>query len=211
MIAYEVLLEKILSGSLSPGAIIQERRLTAEIGVSRTPVRDALLMLENEGLLVRREPRMLQVKHVDTQEYLENLQIRRLLEPEAARLAARNCDLATVDNLIKRVEAVREAGVPERAEVRAVDKALHELVGEGCGNGQMWRIIQGLRLQTLRFDVKNMPERFQDSCKEHLRILKALSSRDGEAARESMIEHLDNVRQSIITRLAGDPREVVQR
>lgn len=203
MIAYEKLLEKILSGELAPGSIIQERRLTDEIGVSRTPVRDALLMLENEGLLVRREPRMLQVKHMDTGEYFDNLHIRQLLEPEAASLASQRADPEALRTLRARIEVLSTAKTPERAEIRAVDEALHEIIGQASGNLQMWRIVQGLRLQTQIFDLKSLPARLQDTCAEHLSIIDSLLARDSEAARLATFQHLENVRQSIIDHLSA--------
>ncbi|WP_143089834.1 GntR family transcriptional regulator [Tropicimonas isoalkanivorans] len=203
MVAYEVLLEKILSGELLPGSIIQERRLTEEIGVSRTPVRDALLMLENEGLLVRREPRMLQVKHMDTREYFDNLHIRQILEPEAASLAAQRVATAEVEALEARIEALAASDEPERAEIRATDERLHEMIGLNSGNPQLWRIVQGLRLQTLVFDVKSLPERRQATFAEHLTILGALKARNSDAARDAMFSHLENVRKSIIDHLTG--------
>ncbi|WP_138472499.1 GntR family transcriptional regulator [Poseidonocella sp. HB161398] len=204
MIAYEVLLHKILTGELAAGSVIQERRLTAEIGVSRTPVRDALIMLENEGLLVRSAPRTLQVKHMDTRDYLDNIQIRQMLEPEAARLAATRLDLADIEAIGIRIRALIDApGEPARTELRATDEALHKMIAMGSGNPQIWRIIQGLRLQTQIFDLKSLPNRRAATFEEHLRILEALKARDPEAARAATNTHLANVRQSILDHLTG--------
>ena len=76
--AYERLLALILSGELRPGDLVNERRLADLLGMSRTPVRDALLMLENEGLLERQGNRGLQVKQMRIEDYMEALQVRML-------------------------------------------------------------------------------------------------------------------------------------
>lgn len=207
-IAYERLLEKILTGQLAPGAVIQERRLSDEIGVSRTPIRDALLMLENEGLLVRREPRILQVKHMDTQEYFNNLHIRQLLEPEAASLAAGRVDIGELVALKERIGALSRSDNPSRADIRALDEALHSKIGLGCGNDHLWRIVEGLRLQTQVFDLKSLPARLQDSCAEHIEVIDALIAKDADAARGAMFRHLENVRKSIIDHLSGGHRNI---
>ncbi|MFZ9449981.1 MAG: GntR family transcriptional regulator, partial [Alphaproteobacteria bacterium] len=82
--AYEQLLDLIMSGQLRPGTMIQERRLAEHLRMSRTPLRDALLMLEHDGLVSRPGGRGLQVRHLDLDGFIENLAIRRLLEPEAS-------------------------------------------------------------------------------------------------------------------------------
>ncbi|WP_319496273.1 GntR family transcriptional regulator [uncultured Cohaesibacter sp.] len=87
--AYEQILELILTGKAEPGEMLTERRLAETLDMSRTPIRDALLMLESEGLLKRHGSRGLQVKQMRIEDYMEVLQIRQMLEPEAARLAGR--------------------------------------------------------------------------------------------------------------------------
>lgn len=205
--AYGQVLDLIMSGRLAPGTLIQERRLAEHLAMSRTPLRDALLMLEGEGLLVRRERRVLQVKFLDLEEFMENLSIRRLLEPEAARIAAGRLPASLLGDLAQRfadlLEAARSGAGAERADVRSVDDALHSAIAEAAGNRQMATIIQGLRRQTLMFDLKSVPERLEATCHEHAAIVAALAAGKGDAAAEAMRQHLDGVRASIIHRLSG--------
>lgn len=205
--AYGQVLDLIMSGRLAPGTLIQERRLAEHLAMSRTPLRDALLMLEGEGLLVRRERRVLQVKFLDLEEFMENLSIRRLLEPEAARIAAGRLPASLLGDLAHRfadlLEAARSGAGAERADVRSVDDALHSAIAEAAGNRQMATIIQGLRRQTLMFDLKSVPERLEATCHEHAAIVAALAAGKGDAAAEAMRQHLDGVRASIIHRLSG--------
>jgi len=205
--AYERILDLILSGRARPGTLIHERRLAELLEMSRTPVRDALLILEGEGLLVRQGARGLQVKQMRVEDFMEALQIRLLLEPEAARMAAGRIVGTELAALAARLEALvahaADRQPVDREEVRSVDDRLHGLIADAVGNAQMSAIIRALRRQTQIFDLKNMPERLEDTCREHLAIVGALGDGDETGAAEAMRRHLGNVRQSIVTRLAS--------
>ncbi|QDL94630.1 GntR family transcriptional regulator (plasmid) [Paroceanicella profunda] len=203
--AYDRIMERVLEGSLPAGTVIQERRLAAELGMSRTPLRDALLMLEGDGIVVREGPRLLRVMTMDITRYMETLAIRRLLEGEAARLSAGRVPPERLDGIEARLRTMLDAhrqGTPAtRAEIRAVDEALHGTMSEVAGNRQLRAIVMNLRLQTQIFDLKNVPERFEDTCREHLAIVDALRGGDKAAAEAAVCRHLDAVRQCIIDRL----------
>jgi DNA-binding GntR family transcriptional regulator len=205
--AYDRILGMIMSGEARPGTLVNERQLGHALHMSRTPIRDALLMLEREGLLVRQGPRGLQIKQMKIEDFMNALQIRLLLEPEAARIAAGRVPAAARAELEARLRALLAAAEDseapvDREEVRGVDNGLHGLIAEASGNGQMAAIIRTLRRQTQIFDLKSLPERLHDTCREHLAIVGALGMQDGTRAAEAMKVHLEQVRQSIITRLA---------
>lgn len=203
--AYEQVLDLIMAGGLKPGALVQERRLAEHLQMSRTPLRDALLMLEGEGLLMRQPGRGLQVRLLNLDDFIDNLAIRRLLEPEAARLAAGRIGQDLLADLGARFEqilsAARGGQAPDRTIVRGVDDDLHRAIAEAAGNPQMAAIIQGLRRQTLMFDLRSVPERLEATCGEHVAIVAALADGRGEEAAEAMMRHLDGVRRSIVGRL----------
>ncbi len=204
--AYEQVLDLVMSGSLKPGTLVQERRLAQHLDMSRTPLRDALLMLEGEGLLVRQPGRGLQVKQLNLDDFMDNLAIRRLLEPEATRIAAGRIEAGVLADLTARLrqvlDAARSGSAPERAVVREVDDDLHRTIAEAAGNPQMAAIIQSLRRQTLMFDLRSVPERLESTCAEHLAIVAALEQGRGPDAAEAMAIHLDGVRHSIVGRLS---------
>ncbi|WP_157982091.1 GntR family transcriptional regulator [Oceanicella sp. SM1341] len=204
--AYEQILDMILGGRAHPGELITERRLAEALEMSRTPVRDALLMLEAEGLLIRQGSRGLQVKQMRIEDYMDALQIRLLLEPAVARLAAGRLAAEDIAPLRARLAEILAGAGPhpaDRAQVRDVDEDLHGLIADAARNPQLSQIIRTLRRQTQMFDLRSMPERLRDSCNEHLAILDALAAGDGEAAERAMTAHLGRVRDSIIQRLAG--------
>jgi DNA-binding GntR family transcriptional regulator len=201
--AYEQVLELIMSGRAAPGTLISERRLAETLSMSRTPLRDALVMLEAEGLVLRQGARGVQIRHVAVKDFMDTLQIRLLLEPEAARIACGKIDPAALDEVEARLHELLARGSPAaRDEVRGIDDRLHGLICEAAGNAQMAGIIRTLRRQTQIFDLKSLPERFGDSCREHLAIVAALRSGAPEAAEAAMRRHLDCVRASIIAHLA---------
>ncbi len=205
--AYEQILNLILSGSVEPGGTVTERRLAEVLSMSRTPIRDALLMLEGEGLLIRQGTRGLQVKQMRIDDYMDALQIRQLIEPEAARLAAGRMPVAELDDLIATLTDILQgardgAPKPDRSVVRGVDDRIHSGIAEAAGNPQLAQIIRTLRLQTQIFDLRSVPERLESTCQEHIDILQALLDDRPEDASKAMRRHLDGVRDSIIRRLA---------
>jgi DNA-binding GntR family transcriptional regulator len=204
--AYEQILNLILTGVAQPGTMVTERRLAEILNMSRTPIRDALLMLESEGLLIRQGSRGLQVKQMRIEDYMDALQIRQLLEPEAARLAAGRMSAAALDELeadLKTLLGKPEdgEGKPDRGSVRDVDDRLHGGIGDCAGNPQLAQIIRTLRRQTQIFDLRSMPERLEATCREHLDIVGALREGRGDDAAKLMRQHLDHVKDSIIGRL----------
>ena len=86
--AYQQILELILSSEVEPGEYLNERHLADILGMSRTPVRDALLMLESEGLIVRVGRLGVQIKQMRIEEFLDALEVRKLLEPTICQIAA---------------------------------------------------------------------------------------------------------------------------
>ena len=201
--AYENVLA-ILSGEAQAGSLVNERRLAEMLKMSRTPVRDALLMLENEGLVVRQGSRGLQVRQLRIEEFIHALQVRLLLEPEAAKLATERLKQIDLSALSDRLETIRtNPESVERDEVRDVDNTLHELIADAAGNPQMASVIRNMRRQTQIFDLKSVPERTESTCAEHMSIIRALGVGDRDAAEEAMTLHLEGVRQSIVARLTG--------
>jgi DNA-binding GntR family transcriptional regulator len=203
--AYEQILDLILNGSAKPGELVNERRLADALNMSRTPVRDALLMLEGEGLLLRQGSRGLQVKQMRIEDFMDALQVRLLLEPPVARMATGKVPPERIRQLRDQITQVSEAkreGPADRGLVRDIDEGIHGMITDAIENRQLSSIILTMRRQTQMFDLRSMPERFADSCKEHLAILDALESGDGDRAAEAMTSHLVQVRNSIINRLS---------
>ncbi len=200
-VAYGALLDMILRGTIAPGELVTERQIAARLGMSRTPVREAVRRLEGEGTLERQRDGALIVRPYSMEEFLQALAVRRLLEGEAARLAAGKVAPAILAAARERTERLRHDGLAETA--RQDDRDFHAAIAEASGNPVLATTISDLRKRTAMFRLGRLPERVDQVCDEHLTILDALASGDGEAARTAMQNHIDNVRAHLLQRLTA--------
>lgn len=201
--AYDSLLDLVLSGGLPGGSVIQERLLARRLNLSRTPIREALMRLEGEGLLQRTAGRILVVARISTVDFMEILAVRRLLESEAIGLAVGRLSPAVVADLTQAVKELRTRADSTAEDHRRLDDRLHETIAEASGNNTLVQIIRDMRRKTAMFDRRRIPERFQASCAEHLAILDAMASNERTMARQRIVEHIDNVRSSILRHLGS--------
>lgn len=200
---YDAVLDLIVSRQLRAGDKVPERNLAQKLAVSRTPLREALRRLEGEKVIERRDSGQLYVCEISVEDFMEVLQLRRLIESDAAARAARQIDPVALENLRLRLEQLLRDGDPSVPDHLATDEDLHRLVSEAAGNRLATEIIGDLRRRTRMFSMKRMPERFEAICTEHLAIVAALASGDAAAAARAVTDHLDAVRASIIQRLAA--------
>jgi DNA-binding GntR family transcriptional regulator len=200
--AYNVLLDRILNRSLPAGTALRERSLAEAVGISRTPLREALSRLEGEGLIVRKADRSVEVRAITVREYIDALHVRRLLESEAASLAAMRMSAEEILDLKSQVECLMKDSNPSPSHHWSVDDNIHLAIARATDNDLMMEIIGNLRHKTRIFNLKRMPDRFMPGCREHLILLDALLARDADAARAAMTTHIDNVKSSILAKLA---------
>jgi DNA-binding GntR family transcriptional regulator len=202
--AYDLLLDMILSGEMPGGTVIRERRLSEALGLSRTPLREAIGRLEGERFLKRQQGRSLVVEHITVNEYIQILHVRRVVEREAVELAAGRIPPETLVRMRSMVENLSDPDDLSAEDHWAVDDTIHETIADACGNKFLAYTIQDLRRKTRMFDLKRMPDRFESGRREHLLILDALDRKDPAAASKAMTEHIENVKASILRKL-GEP------
>ena len=202
--AYSRLREMILSGALPAGTRLQELTLAARLGVSRTPVREAIGRLHAEGLVARPSGGAPVVHKITVTEVMEILHVRRLLECDAARQAAVAAQLPVEEFLALRARFERflSGERPSPEEHIAVDDRLHGLIAATCGSALLSELIEMLKMKTRMFDKGSIPERFEPGCREHVEIIDAVLARDGERAAAAMHLHLDGARTGIIAHLS---------
>lgn len=196
--AYDCVLEMIVNRELPSGTVIQERKLAGSLGVSRTPMREALGRLEGEGWLVRLTDRLLSVKVVTLDEYLQALQVRRLLETRAVAMATPRIDKQVLERLRAEVRTLSNHKNPTYDMHWKADGDLHGALAEGCGNAIMATVIADLRRLTQQFEIQTIPRRIKPGCAEHLAILDALIAGDATKASKAMRVHLDCVRAGVM-------------
>lgn len=201
-LAYEAVLDLLVSAELRPGDPIQERALASQLGFSRTPLREALHRLEGERILERRANNRLFVREVSVQEILEALHVRRLLEPEAAARAAGQIPAAELETLRGRVQDLLSRNQPDSPAHQVLDADLHGLIGKYCDNEMLAGIIAELRRKTRMFSLKRLERRLEPVCREHLAMIDALARGDTADAAARTAEHIDNIRTSILAKLS---------
>lgn len=200
-LAYEKLLDMLLSGELAAGVVLQERKLADSLNISRTPVREALNHLEAEGLVSRDVGRLMTVSRISVQNYIEILQVRKLLETEAAGLAAGYIEQTTAENIRNEIRKLMDTPNPTAAHHWAVDDLVHSTIAEAAGNKLLSDMIRDLRRRTHLFNTRRIPSRLKPGGNEHLALIDAILIGDAAKARALMTEHLDNVRLAIIDQL----------
>ena len=200
----EVIREKIVSRQLRGGASLNERRLSEQLGLSRTPVRAALRQLEGEGLLGR-EGRSVFVRTITFEEVMQILAVRLVLEMEAVRLAIGRFDPAHIAEIREQILAMTDAASVDNEKHWEVDDKLHLGIAQASGNELLHSMIMSLRMRTRMFGIKRIPLRFEPGKQEHLALLDAIGAGDTEAAIAAMRAHLTHTRDSIVLAVQGKP------
>jgi DNA-binding GntR family transcriptional regulator len=188
--AYEAIANLIRGRRLKGGDVIVESRVAAVLNISRTPLREALLRLEGEGLVVRGLGRSLIVRHVDLKEYLQSLKVREVVEPEAAALACGRVAITDIQRVRAEIEALINLQPYDVEEHWRTDASLHELFISNCGNDVLMRMIRQLRTTTHLFEVARLSDRLGPDSTEHFAILNALESGDPRSARKAAQVHI---------------------
>ena len=198
---YLRLRDMILNDVLSAGDALQEKKLADMLGVSRTPIREAITRLTTEGLVERTIGLTPVVRRLSANEFIEILHVRRLLEVEAAGRAAETGGSDALRAIMARIQRFRDGEIPTPAEHIGVDDALHSTVANLAGSRILAELIRDLRQKTKIFDMGQLPERFAPGIDEHLEIIDAILAKDAVRAQNAMRAHIDNVRSSVIDRL----------
>jgi len=200
--AYQHLRSLIIERSLEPGSVVTERKLADSLGASRTPLRAAIGRLEGEGLVSRLANGSIVIRQVSIDELLEILSVRRILESEAAALAAGRLTPAELEPLLALSHAFAADEAPDFNAFWRYDDAFHDLVGRGSGKPLLASLIGDLRRKARMCHLRRMPRNFNAQAAEHLSVLYALSERDGFGAKRAMARHLDQVRARLLQWLA---------
>jgi len=198
--AYAHVKDAILSGALAGGTLLTEGEVADAVGVSRTPVREALLLLEAEGLLRLYPKRGALVVPVSPDEVRDVMETRLLVERHAVRCAARRGAevQAALDAAIAAQERHRAGG--DRAAFVEADRAFHRVLVEAAGNAILLRLYDSLQDRQRRMNVASVardPALAERFVAEHRRIAEAVASGDADAAEEALAAHLATARAGL--------------
>ena len=196
---YDIIKNMIIMREIEPGKKINEENIAREIQVSRTPIREALCRLENEGIVKIIPRRGAFVSELTETNVREILLIREVLEGLVVRLAIENMDEKTLEKLRKSLEKVSDLPEKNRDLINYTRSEVdfHSIL-LSAGNNQMLKNMMEIvnaHLQIIRLRTVVIPERAQRTVKEHQQILKAIEKRDAVSAEQLMREHIRSVRE----------------
>ncbi|MEM9221180.1 MAG: GntR family transcriptional regulator [Pseudomonadota bacterium] len=189
-LAYRSVSHMIHQRRLRGGELIVEKRLAEMLGISRTPLREALQRLEGEGLVRKVANRSFQVRQVELKEYLESLKVREILEPEAAALAVGRIAPSALGAVRGELVALVGATAYHTEAHWASDDNLHRLFANACGNTVLAGTIEGLRVTTRLFEIDRLGDRLGPDSEEHIAILDALESGEPAKAKRATRQHI---------------------
>lgn len=195
---FEQLERDILSGKYPRGELLTELRLSEELGVSRTPIREAIRRLEQENIL-EEAGRGVTVVGISKQDMLDMYEIRIRIEGLAAEWAAARIGDEELNQICETLELQRyytEKGGSHSDQIKNLDSQFHELVYRACGSRALTDTLIGLHKKMTKFRMASVSKqsRALQSVEEHEAILAALSAHDAEAAGEAMTAHVVNAR-----------------
>lgn len=199
--AYRALLEEIQSGALRPGTVLGEVEQAARLGVSRTPLREALGRLAADGLVAQVSPRVTVVTDIDADDIRALFAVRRALEETAARIAADRGAADVFATLADEFSAIEPAGDLDRyyGLIARFDTALDEAVD----NDYLTSMLRTVRTHLVRVRrlARDNPARLAASAGEHRLIAAAIAARDPDLAAHATHVHLHNALTSILDSL----------
>lgn len=197
----EAIRQAIIDGTLKPRERLMEIQLAEELGVSRTPIREALRKLEMEGFIVMVPRKGAYVADLSFKDIADVFEIRSALEGLAASLAAERITSEELEEmercLVEKAEAILENNMDKLV---LVDTKFHETIYKASRNERLTNIINNLREQIQRYRATTLayPGRMQESLDEHRAIVEALQARDVHLARQLAGEHIENAENSMI-------------
>jgi DNA-binding GntR family transcriptional regulator len=199
---FKALQNDILNGVLAPGDALTEQKLCDELGVSRTPVREALSKLELERLVRTVPNRGAVVVGITEKDIADIYTIRMYIEGLAARWSAENitdAQLGTLRSIVELQEFYAERG--DMMQIWQLDTRFHELIYESCSSGVLQVTLSNFHryIQKARELSIKKPGRAQPSVREHRAILEAVAAHDGALAEKLMTEHIGNAKNNIAT------------
>ena len=194
-VVFNTLRDAILKGKLEPGERLMEIQLAERLGVSRTPIREAIRKLELEGLVLMIPRKGAEVAKISEKSLRDVLEVRRSLEELAAELACQRMDAEALRDLEDAQKAfIQAVESGETMTMAEADEHFHDVIYMGTGNTRLVQILINLREQMYRYRLEYIKdaEKRQILLVEHESILRAIRSRHVAEAKEAVRAHIDN-------------------
>lgn len=200
-VVFHSLREAILMGDLQPGERLMEIQLAEKLGVSRTPVREAIRKLEIEGLAVMIPRKGAEVAQITKKQLKDVLEVRKALEELAVQLACKRISKEEMEELRKAHVQVRDmVRKKELTDLVQADVRFHEIIYYAADNERLLQILNTLRQQMYRYRLEYLknPENHELIIQEHEAILEAVCSLDIDKAAAAVCQHISNQENGVI-------------
>ncbi len=203
-VVFNTLRKAILTGELKPGERLMEIHLANKLGVSRTPIREAIRKLELEGLVIMIPRRGAEVAQITEKSLKDVLEVRRALDALCAELACDRISAQETEQLKKACDEFEHATRNEDATtIAAADVALHDIIVQATRNQRLIQLINNLSEQMYRYRFEYIKDesRHENLVEEHRMIYESILHRDKQRAAEASKMHIDNQEKSIINQI----------
>lgn len=200
-VVFNTLRQAILKGEMEPGERLMEITLANKLGVSRTPIREAIRKLELEGLVHMIPRKGAVVASISEKDMRDVLEVRITLEELAVKLAIKNMNEEDIDMLKKAGQAFENAVISrDIVNIVEADVAFHDVIYNKTENNRLIQIISNLREQMYRYRLEYVKDARTHSIliSEHNDIIACLAKKDVEAAKAAVREHVTNQERGII-------------
>lgn len=203
-VVFNTLRQAILTGELKPGERLMEIHLANKLGVSRTPIREAIRKLELEGLVIMIPRRGAEVAQITEKNLTDVLEVRRALDALCVELA---CDRISEAELVQLQEACRRFEEATKTKdtkmIAQADVALHDIIVAATGNARLVQLVNNLAEQMYRYRFEYIKDvsRHEKLVEEHRVIYESIVKKDKKTAAEAAKTHIDNQEASIICQL----------
>ena len=203
-VVFNTLRQAILTGELKPGERLMEIHLANRLGVSRTPIREAIRKLELEGLVTMIPRRGAEVAQITEKSMKDVLEVRRTLDALSAELACERISPEEEEALKKACQNFEEAVKTKDAKIIAkADVAVHDIIAAATGNQRLIQLINNLAEQMYRYRFEYIKDASQHDriIQEHRVIYESIAKKDKEAASNMAKTHIDNQEKAVIARI----------
>lgn len=200
-VVFNTLRQAILKGELEPGERLMEIQLAQKLGVSRTPIREAIRKLELEGLVIMIPRKGAEVAHITEKDMKDVLEVRGTLEELAVSLACKHMTKEAIAEL-KMANKLFEAAIVSKDVVKIVDADVrfHDVIYSMTDNQRLIQIINNLREQLYRYRLEYIKDARSHSIliNEHNDIIVRLEKMDEEGAKHAVSQHIYNQEKGIM-------------
>ena len=203
-VVFNTLRQAILTGELKPGERLMEIHLANKLGVSRTPIREAIRKLELEGLVTMIPRRGAEVAQITEKSLQDVLEVRRSLDALCAELACARISDEEVESLNAACKAFEEATLKgDVREIAAADVALHDIIIQATGNKRLVQLVNNLAEQMYRYRFEYIKDKsvYPRLIEEHRVMYNAIRGKDGKTAAKVAVTHIDNQMEAIARQL----------